>query len=709
MKRLTILQAAVLASILLSASLEARTTRIACVGDSITYGSGLPERERNSYPALLGALLADGYEVGNFGRSGATLLRKGDLPYWNCPEFEAALDFEPHVVVIKLGTNDTKARNWRHHADFEADLTDLVSRFRRLQGKRRIILCLPVPAFQTGNGIDGSRLRGEVIPLIRKVASETDCELLDLHTHLLVRGSWFPDKVHPNPFGSEAVARKIFEYMTLERDKDFRIDRKLGVPLSRGHFHGFARLDFTFQDRRCIVVQPKLVARERPWIWRARFFGHEPQADLALLERGFHLVYCDVADLYGSPRAVALFDGFYDKMQQAGLGRKAVLEGFSRGGLIIYNWAAAHPERVAAIYGDAPVTDFRSWPGCRGEGKASPGDWQKLLAAYGISDEEAGSFDRMPNDLVAELAPHGIPILHVVGQADSVVPVKENTDIMEERYRRLGGPIEVIRKNGVDHHPHSLEDPAPIVEFIVEHAGERLNFAALPAPSAEFRGHPAGWGGGTWWDQFDAINRLGRENADGLRLVFLGDSITQSWTGSKDRLARKGGDRTFDRYFGSYGAASFGMSGDRTEHLLFRIGRGNFDAVHPEVIVVMIGVNNINAARHGGDDVAGGIRAVVKALRIKQPQASIVLLGCFPTGCEPDSGPRRAVDTVHRLIAPLHDGKTVHYLDLRNCFLEENGTIDHRFVRKDNIHLTPAGYERWAEALKPVLTRLLDR
>jgi len=713
-KRATILLTALWISILLPASsLPAcsaeQPIRIACVGDSITYGAGLPERERNCYPALLGAFLGDRYEVRNFGRNGATLLKKGDLPIWKCRELEAACDFEPHLVLIKLGTNDTKSNNWRHHAEFEADLRGLINRFRSLPSSPRVILCLPAPAFQSGDGIDGSRVKNEVIPRIRRVAARTACELVDLHTPQIDRTGWFPDTVHPNPFGMETMARTIFEYLSIEREKDFRIERKLGLPTKQGEFHGFERLDFSFQEQSCIVVKPKLTATGRPWIWRARFFGHEPQADLALLERGFHLVYCDVAGLYGAPRAVALWDGFYDLMRRAGLAEKATLEGFSRGGLIVYSWAAAHPERVVSIYGDAPVTDFHSWPGGRGKGKGSPADWQRLLAAHEIAEEEAERFDGKPNDLAAKLAPFEVPILHVVGQEDSVVPVAENTDILEERYRALGGPIAVIRKPGVDHHPHSLENPRPIVDFILEHAGQRLVFAALPAPSAEFRGHAAGWGGGTWWDQFDAIARLGRENADRIRLVFLGDSISQSWTGTKNRLADAKGERLFDRCFGRYGAASFGISGDRTEHLLYRIREGNFDAIEPEVIVVMIGVNNINAAGHSGEDVAAGIRAVVKALRVKEPQADIVLLCCFPTGFEPDSAPRQAVDTIHRLCGPLHDGKKVHYLDLRSLFLAEDGTIDHRFIRNDNIHLTPEGYTRWAEAMKPTIEKLLPR
>ncbi|MEM1295444.1 MAG: alpha/beta hydrolase [Verrucomicrobiota bacterium] len=235
-------------------------------------------------------------------------------------------------------------------------------------------------------------------------------------------------------------------------------------------FHGFNRIDFEFAGRKCILVEPKVVNAERSWIWRARFFGHQPQADIALLEQGFHLAYCDVGGLFGSPEAVAHWDAFYAEMTaKYRLNRKVALEGMSRGGLIIYNWAAKNPTKVSCIYGDAPVCDFKSWPGGMGEGKGSAAAWKQCLAAYGLTEEAALAYRSNPIDQLEPLAKAGIPLLHVVGDADVVVPVAENTAILKARYLKLGGSIEVIHKPGVGHHPHSLEDPAPIVDFIRKH------------------------------------------------------------------------------------------------------------------------------------------------------------------------------------------------------------------------------------------------
>lgn len=242
-------------------------------------------------------------------------------------------------------------------------------------------------------------------------------------------------------------------------------------PGARSLWNGYERYDFVIDGRKCLVVVPKAAAAGRPWIWRARFFGHEPQTDLALLARGFHLVYMDVVELFGNSAAVAHWNAFYRYLTtEHALAPKVALEGMSRGGLYVYNWAAANPEKVACIYADAPVCDVRSWPGGKGRGKGSAKDWEKCLAAFGRTDAEMADFRGNPIDHLQPLARAKVPLLHICGEADDVVPVEENTAILAQRYRELGGSIEVILKPGVGHHPHSLKDPAPIVEFIVRHA-----------------------------------------------------------------------------------------------------------------------------------------------------------------------------------------------------------------------------------------------
>ncbi len=246
-------------------------------------------------------------------------------------------------------------------------------------------------------------------------------------------------------------------------------------PGQQSDWHGFRRYDFTVDGKPVLVVVPHQPAPGRPWVWHGEFFGHKPDPDIELLKRGFHIAYMRVPDMFGAPAAVEHWDAFYAELTgKYGLAPKVALVGLSRGGLYCFNWAAAHPDRVACIYGDAPVCDFKSWPGGKGKGKGSPRDWQLLIAQYGFKDEtEAIAYRYNPVDNLAPLAEADIPLLLVYGDADTVVPWDENTGVIAERYRKLGGAITLIAKPGIGHHPHGLDDPTPIVEFIVRHAAVR--------------------------------------------------------------------------------------------------------------------------------------------------------------------------------------------------------------------------------------------
>ena len=237
--------------------------------------------------------------------------------------------------------------------------------------------------------------------------------------------------------------------------------------IQTSNWNGFERTDFTLAGRPCLIVTPATAAPGKPWNWRTEFFGHEPQADLALLAKGWHVAYMDAKDLYGGPKAMALFGEFYAHLViHLGLAQRVVLEGFSRGGLYAFNFAAAHPTRVAALYLDAPVLDIRSWPGRNRTSK----EWAQCLEVYGLTEESVAKFRGNPLDRIPLVAGGKIPIIAVCGDSDKTVPFAENTGVLEKRYRELKAPIEVILKPGVDHHPHSLTDPTPIVEFLLKNA-----------------------------------------------------------------------------------------------------------------------------------------------------------------------------------------------------------------------------------------------
>ncbi len=184
--------------------------RVACIGDSITYGLGLGNRAEHNYPKVLGDLLGDEYDVRNFGVSGATLLYGGDLAYRKQRAFRAATRFKPNIVVIELGTNDSKPENWRFRDWFAGDLQAMIDHFAALPSKPRIWLCRPAPVVNGRRlGIDAEVLRSEVIPIIERVANEKSLGMIDLYGALRDRAELFPDGVHTNADGARIVAETV--------------------------------------------------------------------------------------------------------------------------------------------------------------------------------------------------------------------------------------------------------------------------------------------------------------------------------------------------------------------------------------------------------------------------------------------------------------------------------------------------------------------
>ena len=247
-------------------------------------------------------------------------------------------------------------------------------------------------------------------------------------------------------------------------------------------WRGYKRHVFKVDGCTAWVVEPKEAAPGRPWTWCMEFPDAftERTGVPQLLAKGFHHLHIQVGNSFGSPAALKHFDAFYSSITAQGLAKKGTLIGISRGGLYAYNWAALNPDKVACIYGDAPVCDFKSWPGGKMKGKGSGGDWASLIKQYGFKDEaEAMAYKLNPVDNLAALAKAKIPLIHVVGDADDVVPVAENTALIEERYQKLGGEITVIHKPRVGHHPHGADDVVPLVKFIVEKTGA----AVKPSPA----------------------------------------------------------------------------------------------------------------------------------------------------------------------------------------------------------------------------------
>ena len=379
----------------------------------------------------------------------------------------------------------------------------------------------------------------------------------------------------------------------------------------RSSFHGYELVDFKLGEVPCKVVIPKKIADGKPWVLRARFWGHQPQFDIAMLKAGHHIVYCDVGNLFGTPEAVRRWDELYNYLRFEHLfADRATLEGLSRGGLIIYNWAAANADKVAAIYGDAPVMDFKSWPGGKGTGKGNGKSWKACLEAYSMTEAEALAYQGNPLDNLAPLAKAGIPIIHVVGDADEVVPVAENTAIAEARYQKLGGTFKVIHKPGVGH-KHSLKDPQPIVDFML---AQDKGQAELPAEKIisdknfTLRG------------DYQNSRTQFEQNKRG-HVAFIGGSITEM-DGYRPMVCKILKKRFPDTEF-KFTAA--GISSTCSDTGAFRMQRDVLSKGPLDMLFVEFAVNDDQDSDQAYHDALRGMEGIIAQARKHNPKVDIVM------------------------------------------------------------------------------------
>lgn len=200
---------------------DRETVKIACVGNSIIYGSCIKNRFQNSYPGVLSKWLGDGYDVRNYGVSGCTLLNKGDYPYMHQSKFHEVQTFNPDIIIIKLGTNDSKPWNWHFKKDFQDDLNEMLDVFQDLASNPRIYLCTPIPAVYPNYGITDSIISSEIIPRIKKVGEKRKLPVIDLHKGIKARRELYVDGIHPNEKGAVVIASILYETLTGQKAPDY--------------------------------------------------------------------------------------------------------------------------------------------------------------------------------------------------------------------------------------------------------------------------------------------------------------------------------------------------------------------------------------------------------------------------------------------------------------------------------------------------------
>ncbi|MFT3680141.1 MAG: GDSL-type esterase/lipase family protein [Ferruginibacter sp.] len=188
--------------------------RVACIGASTTWGGNIEKQEINSYPAQLGTMLGQKWEVKNFGVDAAGIIKKGSLPYWNTTAFKDAQSFLPDVVIFNIGVNDTQPQNWQYKSDLIPDYEEMIIVFQNLSSHPIIYICREIPVFEDRWGIKAETVNKELDPMKRKIAKKKSLPVIDLYEPLKKHPEFFSDGIHPDAAGARIMALTVAKVLT---------------------------------------------------------------------------------------------------------------------------------------------------------------------------------------------------------------------------------------------------------------------------------------------------------------------------------------------------------------------------------------------------------------------------------------------------------------------------------------------------------------
>ena len=455
------------------------------------------------------------------------------------------------------------------------------------------------------------------------------------------------------------------------------------------NWKGFEKQEFKFENRDAWYVKPKVAAPGNPWVWRAHFPTWHTEMDSILLARGFHVVYVNTNDMFGHPKAMQVWDDFYDYLvNEKQFAPKVALEGVSRGGLYVYGWAKRNPDKVSCIYAEAPVCDPRSWPGGKGKGPGSEKDWASWLSQYGLTEEQAKTFNDIPLNDLGGLAAFKVPIIHVIGLQDKLVPPAENSDLLVANYMKLGGPISVYPMTRGD---QALEGH----HFPIEHSDKLADFIfnnSLPAVKPLLHTPYIDVNRGL----FSAYEKF-KTSKKGV-VAFLGGSITYNpgWRTKTAQYLQEHFPET-DFTFIAAGISSLGS----TPHA-FRFGKDVLEKGIPDLLFVEAAVND----RGNGFTEKAQIKAlegIARQMYTANPKANIVMMAFAEPhkNTDYDLGKEPVEVGVHQRVAK-HYGAS--YINLAKEVYDriKAGEFTWKYDFKD-LHPSPYGQEVYAQTIKELL------
>lgn len=487
------------------------------VGDSITQGNADRDPEGSPRKALYDLLDGKGYKfsfTGHYAKNVDGLPETGATVGENLFHYHSGVsgiligdenregmssilekswtsgrlaEVKPNIILIMLGTNDVgRGYELDKAPDRLRALLEQIYSFPAIAQPKVFLASIPPNRrieVERTNVMVFNESVPEIVDEFR--AKGRDIYFVDQFTPIenAYEANMCPDNLHPNGTGNETMARQWFEAIeeSLETaEGGGSVDSRSGgaLPGEMSDFQGFDSYRFLTESGVPVkVIAPKEAAAGKPWLWRSLFWEAVPKfrdADLKLVEQGYHVVLVH-GDVSGHPSGNANIDAAYELLtEEYGFSKKCSMASMSRGTLSLFRWGTENPEKVSSIYVDNGVCNLMSWPAGKlvpGNDSVGSGDhaaWEYFKEKFGFAtDQEALASKESPIDLLRPLAEANVPILLVCGSKDQAVPYEENDAIMEERYKALGGSIEVIiEEKG---HSHGMDDPTPVIDFIKEH------------------------------------------------------------------------------------------------------------------------------------------------------------------------------------------------------------------------------------------------
>ncbi|MFC2087768.1 GDSL-type esterase/lipase family protein [Bacteroidota bacterium] len=453
----------------------------------------------------------------------------------------------------------------------------------------------------------------------------------------------------------------------------------------KSKWKGFERLDFTFGETNARIITPHTPIPGNPWLWKARFPDWHAEIDSALAAEGFYIAHINTADLFGSPKAMEIWDEFYSFLiGKFKFSNKVALSGHSRGGLFVYTWAKRNPDKVSCIYAEAPVCDFGSWPSRAANDEKAAQNWMKLKEAYGFeTDLDALKYKNQPVDSLEKLAAFKIPVLHTIGLNDSVVPPEENTLLLVNKYIRLGGIATVVpctqgEQTNRGHH-FEIDNPRLIVDFIKFHSIIQIFLDASDFHSVR--------------NNLKNSQIIFEREKKGT-VAFLGGSITYNggWRDSVMTYFQKKFPKTKFEFINA-GIPSMGSTPGA-----FRLERDMLSIDTMDLLFVEAAVNDQTNDRTSQEQIRG-MEGIVRHARYANPNVNIIMMHFV----DPVKMETYRKDKIPEVIIN-HEKVAEHYsISSINLALEVTKRIDNdEFTWEDdfkNLHPSPFGQKIYANSI----------